>query len=73
MFIKKQNKSLKKLKNYLYSIDSNWNFLFVGHWLSGRLGEDRKDTGMLVKVFLETFKNPKESTRFNFKNKWHRF
>ena len=23
------------------------------------MGEDRKDTGMLVKVFLETFKNQK--------------
>ena len=33
---------------------------YVGHWLQGNLGEDRKDTGMLVKVFLETFKNMKK-------------
>ena len=32
-------------------------FLYVGHWLQGGLGKDRKDTGMLVKTFLETFKN----------------
>ena len=34
-------------------------FLYVGHWLQGNLGEDRKDTGMMVKVFCETFKNMK--------------
>jgi glycosyltransferase involved in cell wall biosynthesis len=34
-------------------------FLHVGHWLQGNLGEDRKDLGMLVKVFYETFKNQK--------------
>ena len=32
-------------------------FLFVGHWLQGNLGEDRKDVGMMIKVFLESFKN----------------
>ena len=32
-------------------------FLYTGHWLQGDLGQDRKDTGMLVKTFLETFKN----------------
>ena len=56
----KETKQISKEVEELFnSIDSNWNFLFVGHWLSGRLGEDRKDTGMMVKVFLETFKNQK--------------
>ena len=32
-------------------------FLFVGHWLKGDLGHDRKDVGGLLKVFCETFKN----------------
>ena len=42
-------------------IDSDWNYLFTGHWLQGNLGEDRKDIGMMLKVFLETFKNkPKQ-------------
>ena len=38
-------------------IDTNFNFLFTGHWLQGKIGEDRKDIGMLIKVFCETFKN----------------
>tara|TARA_B100000287_G_scaffold185564_1_gene175465 strand:- start:1033 stop:2364 length:1332 start_codon:yes stop_codon:yes gene_type:complete len=41
-------------------VKESFNFLYVGHWLQGNLGEDRKDTGMLVKVFLETFKNMKK-------------
>jgi len=40
----------------LDTIDEEFNFLFVGHWLQGDLGQDRKDTGMLIKTFLETFK-----------------
>ena len=31
-------------------------FLYVGHWLDGKLGHDRKDTGMMIKTFCETFK-----------------
>ena len=34
--------------------------MFVGHWLQGGLGNDRKDLGMLIKTFLETFKNQKK-------------
>jgi glycosyltransferase involved in cell wall biosynthesis len=40
----------------LDSIDEDFNYLFVGHWLQGELGQDRKDIGMLIKTFLETFK-----------------
>ena len=25
-------------------IDEKFNFLYVGHWLQGNMGEDRKDT-----------------------------
>ena len=32
-------------------------FLFVGHWLNGDMGEDRKNVGMLIRTFLEAFKN----------------
>ena len=56
---KETNIYSKDVKTAFSGIDSNWNFLFVGHWLSGKLGQDRKDTGMLVKVFLESFKNQK--------------
>ncbi|MBS1738590.1 MAG: glycosyltransferase, partial [Bacteroidetes bacterium] len=40
-------------------INENFAFLYVGHWLQGDLGADRKDVGMLVKTFLETFKDKK--------------
>jgi len=43
----------------LENIKEEFCFLFVGHWLQGEIGQDRKDVGMLVKVFLETFKNKK--------------
>jgi glycosyltransferase involved in cell wall biosynthesis len=41
-------------------INEEFNFLYVGHWLQGELGQDRKDTGMLIKTFLETFKDQKQ-------------
>ena len=56
---KKTKEFSKELVTEMKSIQETFNFLYVGHWLQGRLGEDRKDTGMLVKVFLETFKNKK--------------
>lgn len=45
-----------EVKEVLDSIDEEFNFLFVGHWLQGEIGQDRKDVGMLIKTFLETFK-----------------
>ena len=47
------------LKTEFDRIEEDFCFLFVGHWLQGNLGEDRKDTGMMLKVFLEAFKNTK--------------
>lgn len=44
----------------LSDIAENWNYLVVGHWLPGVLGEDRKNIGYTIKAFLETFKNKKE-------------
>ena len=49
-----------ELNDQLKSIEEPINILYVGHCLQGGLGKDRKDTGMLVKVFLETFKNMKK-------------
>lgn len=45
------------LKKELSAIKESFVFLYVGHWLQGGMGRDRKDTGMMVKTFLETFKN----------------
>ena len=41
-------------------VKEDFNYLFVGHWLQGEIGHDRKDVGMLIKTFLETFKNKKQ-------------
>ena len=38
-------------------IKEKFAYLFVGHWMEGDMGEDRKNVGLLVKAFLETFKN----------------
>ena len=38
-------------------IQEDFSFLFVGHWLKGDLGQDRKDVGMLIKCFVEAFKD----------------
>ena len=50
----------KDLVDTLTDIKEDFCFLFVGHWLQGSLGNDRKDLGMLIKTFLETFKNQKK-------------
>jgi len=36
-------------------IKEDFAFLFVGHWLKGDLGQDRKDVGMLIKCFATAF------------------
>jgi hypothetical protein len=43
----------------LDEIQEQFAFLFVGHWMQGDLGEDRKNVSLLVKAFFETFKNKK--------------
>ena len=43
----------------LNTIPEDFCYLFVGHWLQGDLGEDRKNVGLLIKAFFETFKNKK--------------
>lgn len=56
-----KNQTEEPFYETLDSIQTNFNFLFVGHWLQGSLGQDRKDIGMLINVFLDTFsKLPKK-------------
>ena len=43
----------------LDTIEESFCYLYVGHWLQGEMGEDRKNTSLLVKLFLETFKDKK--------------
>ena len=44
-------------KSILDNVDTDFNFLFVGHWLAGDLGQDRKDVGMMIKTFCTVFKD----------------
>jgi hypothetical protein len=44
----------------LDTIKEDFAFLFVGHWLRGDLGEDRKNVGMMIKTFAMAFKNEKK-------------
>jgi len=43
----------------LTPISESFCFLFVGHWMNGNLGHDRKNVGLLVKYFFDTFKGTK--------------
>ena len=47
----------KSKSSILDSVDTDFNFLFVGHWLAGGLGHDRKDVGMMIKTFCTVFKS----------------
>jgi glycosyltransferase involved in cell wall biosynthesis len=38
------------------NIKEDFAFLFVGHWLKGDIGQDRKDVGMTIRCFAEAFK-----------------
>ena len=57
---KKTKEFSKPFLDEMKKVKESFNFLYLGHWLQGKLGEDRKDTAMLIKVFLETFKNKKK-------------
>jgi hypothetical protein len=57
---KKTNEFTQEFVDEMGKIEEDFCFLYVGHWLQGGLGQDRKDTGMLIKVFCETFKNMKK-------------
>jgi glycosyltransferase involved in cell wall biosynthesis len=45
----------------LSQMKESFAYLFVGHWMQGNLGEDRKNVGLLVKAFFELFKNVKNA------------
>ncbi len=51
----------KTVKEVLAEVPEKFCYLFVGHWLRGDFGEDRKNVGLLVRIFLETFKQTKSS------------
>tara|TARA_R100000988_G_C3995236_1_gene165280 strand:- start:203 stop:1498 length:1296 start_codon:yes stop_codon:yes gene_type:complete len=56
---KKLKVSDESIKSELSNIKENFSFLFVGHWLQGVDGQDRKDCYMMIKTFLTAFKDTK--------------
>jgi len=53
----KTDKLDKSIVDELSTIKESFCYLFVGHWIKGSMGQDRKDVGMMIKTFCETFKN----------------
>ena len=51
----------RNLLTDINSIKESFAFLFVGHWMQGDIGEDRKNVGLLIKAFYELFKNKKNA------------
>jgi glycosyltransferase involved in cell wall biosynthesis len=47
----------KTVDDQLKMVKESFAFLFVGHWLNGEFGEDRKNVSAMIRVFLEAFKN----------------
>ena len=48
-------KPKKETEDILKDVETDWNFLIVGHWLKGDLGHDRKDIGMTLKTINTVF------------------
>jgi hypothetical protein len=44
------------LEKFMSSIKENFAFLFVGQWTANNINADRKNIGMLIKTFIETFR-----------------
>ena len=58
--INKSEFSELNLLDDINSIPEDFAFLSVGHWMQGSLGEDRKNIGVTIKSFYDTFKNKKK-------------
>lgn len=53
---------MPKTSNFnLDEIEEDFAYLFMGHWMQGNIGEDRKNVGALVQSFYEAFKNKKKT------------
>ena len=53
----------KSVETELSDIKDDFCYLFVGHWLKGNIGHDRKDVGMMLKTFCESFKRKSPKNR----------
>ncbi len=53
---KKTDVKSEHIEKFMSTINEKFAFLFVGQWTSNNLVSDRKDIGMLIKTFIETFR-----------------
>lgn len=60
---KKTDKLPETIQDAMFKVKEKFCYLFVGHWIKGDIGEDRKNIGMLIKLFCETFKNTVSAKR----------
>ena len=42
------------------NVKEDFNFLLVGHWLQGEIGQDRKNIGATIRTFMNAFKDQKK-------------
>ena len=59
--LKRSELKYTELFKDINSIPEDFAFLFMGHWMQGDVGEDRKNVGLLVKMFYEMYKNKKKT------------
>lgn len=50
-----------RIDSVMNEIKESFAFLFVGHWLPGDMGEDRKNVSGLIYTFLKSFKNKRNA------------
>lgn len=48
------------ITKYLDNIETDFNYLFVGHWLKGVFGEDRKNVGGMIRSFVKAFEGKED-------------
>jgi len=60
-YFETDSKANMEINLALDGIKESFCYLFVGHWLQGNFGQDRKNVGWTIKAFLETFKNKKNA------------
>lgn len=53
----------KNITDTLSAVKEDFAFLFVGHWIQGAVGGDRKDISMLVHTFCSAFKDKVERNK----------
>lgn len=51
------------IKEQMSEVKDDFNFLFVGHWLKGDNGHDRKDIFMMIRTICEAFKHKAPKNR----------